>query len=52
MAASRIAIVGSADPTRKDYNPEVYVEDAKSIAGALGAELAKRGPSIIRHYRG
>jgi hypothetical protein len=58
MAASRFAIVGGADPTRNDpnrpdrYDPEVHVEEAKKMAVALGAELAKRGHSIIVYHSG
>jgi len=52
MATSRIAIVGGADPNRKDYDPEVHVEDAKLMAVAIGAEFAKRGHSIIVYHSG
>jgi hypothetical protein len=58
MAASKIAIVGGADPERNDpqrsdsYKPKVHIEAANAIAQALGAELAKRGHSIIVYHSG
>lgn len=58
MVTSKIAIVGGADPQRNDpqrpdrYDPEVPIETANAMARAIGAELAKRGHSIIVYHSG
>lgn len=55
---SKIAIVGGADPERNNpqrndhYDPPVQIDEANAMAQALGAELAKRGHSIIVYHSG
>ena len=52
MAMLRFSIVGAADPARNDpqypdpYKPTVNIDEAKAIARALGAELARRGHGL------
>lgn len=58
MVASKIAIIGGADSERNDpqhpspYDPAVPINAAKEMARAVGAELAKRGHSIIVYHSG
>jgi hypothetical protein len=48
VADPLIAIVGSADPARKDYDPPIrYVEHVAEAAQQLGSELAKAGYRIL-----
>jgi hypothetical protein len=53
MQRKLIAIVGSADTTRADYNPSVRNHaEAKQAAERLGAALAKKGYRIIVYSPG
>jgi hypothetical protein len=48
MADPLIAIVGSADPDRTDYDPPIrYVQQVTQAAQQLGSELAKAGYRIL-----
>ena len=57
MLGPKIAIIGSADPSRNpkgpdhrpewSYDPPVDIDVARQIANAIGAELARRGCRLV-----
>jgi hypothetical protein len=56
MQTPKIAIIGSADPTRNpgvdqptqwSYDPPVDVDGGRQMASAIGAELARRGCNLV-----